>query len=96
MVVLHLNHLEWPDLICIFGQVNDLNAMYEDIYGKSRDVDERDFFDRDGYLWILFDETESVRTFNGGAANSSVHEEPQYTTTAMTTTCSTTASPESR
>ena len=70
--------------------------MYEDIYDKSRDVDERDFFDKDGYLWIPLDETESVVTLNGGAASSSLHEEPQYTTTATATTCSTTASPDSR
>jgi len=65
--------------------VNDLNSMYEDIYDKSRDVDERDFLDRDGYLWIPFDETESVGNFDGGVANSSVHDEPQYTTGASTT-----------
>ena len=70
--------------------------MYEDIYDKSRDVDERDFFDKDGYLWIPLDETASVGTLNGGAASSSLHEEPPYTTTATTTTCSTTASLESR
>jgi len=65
--------------------VNDLNSMYEDIYDKSRDVDERDFLDRDGYLWIPFDETDSVGNFDGGVANSSVHDEPQYTTGASTT-----------
>ena len=68
--------------------------MYEDIYDKSRDVDERDFFGKDGYLWIPFDETDSVGTFNGGADDSSMHNEPPYITTATTTV--TTASPEAR
>lgn len=78
---------DWSDLICVcvHVQVNDLNSMYEDIYDKSRDVDERDFLDRDGYLWIPFDETDSVGNFDGGVANSSVHDEPQYTTGASTT-----------
>lgn len=74
--------------------VDDLNSMYNDIYDKSRDIDERDFFDKDGYLWIPFDETDNVGTLNGGADDSSVHSEPQYITTATTTI--TTASPESR
>ena len=68
--------------------------MYQDIYDKSGDVDERDFFDKDGYLWSPFDETDSVGTFNGGADDSSMHNEPQYITTATTTI--TTASPEAR
>ena len=76
----------------VYVQVTDLNSMYEESYDKFRDVDERDFFDKDGYLWIPFDETDSVGTFNGGAANTSVHDEAQYTTT----TASTTTSPESR
>ena len=70
--------------------------MYEEIYDKSRDVDERDFFDKDGYLWIPFSETDSVGTFNGGETNTSVNDEPQITTTAATTATSTTTSPESR
>lgn len=74
-------------------QVKDLNSLYEEIYDESRDVDERDFFDKDGYLWIPFSETDSVETINGGAANTSVHDEPQHTST---TTTSTTTSPESR
>ena len=68
--------------------------MYQDICDKSGDVDERDFFDKDGYLWIPSDETHSVGTFNGGADDSSMHNEPQYITTATTTI--TTASPEAR
>lgn len=77
-------------------QVDDLNSLYEEIYDKSRDVDERDFFDKDGYLWIPFSETDSVGTFNGDEANTCVNNEPQITTTATTTTTSTTTSPESR
>ena len=33
--------------------------MYEEIYAKSGDVDERDFFDKDGYLWIPFNKAET-------------------------------------
>lgn len=67
--------------------------MYEEIYDKSRDVDERDFFDKDGYLWIPFSETDSTATLNGSAANTSVHDEAHTTTN---TTTSTTTVPESR
>ncbi|XP_078379081.1 retinoblastoma-associated protein-like isoform X2 [Oculina patagonica] len=73
--------------------VDDLNSMYEEIYDKSRDVDERDFFDKDGYLWIPFSETDSTATLNGGAANTAVHDECHTTTNTTTTT---TSIPESR
>ena len=76
---------------CDFLQVDDLNSMYEEIYDKSRDVDERDFFDKDGYLWIPFSETDSTTTLNGGATNTSVDFETYTTTIATTTTV-----PESR
>lgn len=46
-------------------QVDDLNSMYEEMYvDKFGDVDERDFFDKDGYLWIPFSETDSQRCSN--------------------------------
>lgn len=60
--------------------------MYEEIYDKSRDVDERDFFDKDGYLWIPFSETDSTATLNGGATNTSVDYDTYTATLATTTT----------
>lgn len=41
---------------CVFDhlwlQIGDLNSIYEEVYTRSGDVDERDFFDKNGYLWI--------------------------------------------
>lgn len=49
--------------------------MYNDIYDKFRDIDERDFFDKDGYLWILFDEIDNVGILNGGVDDLFVYSE---------------------
>ena len=32
--------------------------MYGEVCGKCQDFDERDFFEKDGYLWIPSSETE--------------------------------------
>ena len=58
--------------------------MYEEIHDKSRDVDERDFLDKDGYLWIPFSEEDNTATLNGGATSTSVHDESNATTTTTT------------
>lgn len=44
--------------------MDELNSMYEEIHGKHGDVDERDFFVKDGYLWIPFSETDRWEVLN--------------------------------
>ncbi|XP_022791806.1 retinoblastoma-associated protein-like isoform X3 [Stylophora pistillata] len=66
-------------------KIGDLNSIYEEVYTRSGDVDERDFFDKNGYLWIPFNqeaskvEHESAGTLNGGTpcTNTSLHDEFQ-------------------
>ena len=45
------------DNLCL--QIGDLNSIYEEVCARSGDVDERDFFDKNGYLWIPFNEEPS-------------------------------------
>jgi len=55
-------------------EMDELNSMYEEICGKCRDLDERDFFDKHGHLWISPSETDSNGTCNGGPTSTSVQE----------------------
>lgn len=45
------------DNLCL--QIGDLNSIYEEVCARSGDVDERDFFDKNGYLLIPFNEEPS-------------------------------------
>ncbi|KAM7444356.1 Retinoblastoma-associated protein [Porites harrisoni] len=65
--------------------VDDLNTMYNEIYDKCGDVDERDFFDASGHLWIPFSKEESIATcdLNGGSSSAFVHEPHVMTTTEV-------------
>lgn len=56
MYILLSNHMETCFVYCL--QVDDLNTMYNEIYDKCGDIDERDFFDASGYLWIPFGKEE--------------------------------------
>lgn len=61
--------------------MDNLNSMYEEICDKCGDIDERDFFDKDSYLWIPFSESDSSGTLNGGSADTSL-DEPHVITTS--------------
>jgi len=62
-------------------EMDELNSMYEEICGKCRDLDERDFFDKHGHLWISPSETDSNGTCNGGPTSTSVQESHTISTT---------------
>lgn len=71
-------------------KIGDLNSIYKEVCARSGDVDERDFFDKNGYLWIPFNEEPSevghgsAGTISGGTTNTAIHDEFQPVLVTLT------------